>query len=189
MLGSWRHLTARLVDVVSAKPLEPAERERVMRLLQPSEIAMFFGQDVADQRHGLDSATHVEDRTQDRPDLIRAALLHDVGKRHAGLGPFSRILASLVIRSGLPRTSRIAAYENHGPLGAADLERIGAEPAVVAFAARHHSERPDEFGSDEWRLLCEADRARIRRRDRNPRYSGSDKPIAGMEEPGSGRTP
>lgn len=172
MPGSWTHLAARFFDVVGSAALDPSEAERVRGWLREGEEAMFFGQATADQRHGYTAAARVERRAPDRLDLIRAALLHDVGKRHAGLGALGRVAASVLIRLGGPLTPRMRAYRDHGPHGAEDLRAVGAEPLVVAFAEAHHGARPERFDPGEWALLQEADAARVPRSRTRDGYPG-----------------
>lgn len=162
MPGTWNHLALRLVDVVMSRPLDRSERAAVRAWLErPSEETGFFAQTDADQRHGYASALHIVAHAPDRPDLIRAALLHDVGKRHAGLGPVARSGASIAIRLGWPLPPRWRLYRDHGALSAAEL--AGAEEVVVEFARHHHGNRPDTIPRSDWDLLLQADAARVSR--------------------------
>src|SRR5690606_36104872 len=111
----------------------------------------FFSQHPADQRHGLSSAEYVTRHAPDRPDLRRAALLHDVGKRHAGLGVIERVLASLALRLRIPVRGRWALYRDHGRIAAAELT---SEPELVRrFALHHHGEAPAEISPADWDIL------------------------------------
>ncbi len=166
-MARWLHLVGRFFDVVFAYPLDDDERRRVSELLRPGpEFEAFMAQPVADQRHGLEAAETVAAAAPDRLDLQRAALLHDVGKRHSGLGVVGRVLATVAAGLGGPWTRRQQRYRDHGALGAAELEAWGAEPIVVAYARHHHGTRPDEVAPGDWALLERADRARIPRRRR-----------------------
>ena len=183
MPGSWAHLAARFFDVVSAAPLTSVEQAQVDRYLRPPEADSYRAQTAADQRHGLESALHVESRRPDRPDLVRAALLHDIGKHTARLGPLSRTLASIAIRLGASVGGRWGAYRDHGPIGAELLESLGAEELVVVFARHHHSARPTQIPVDEWELLVDADHARIRRSRGRIGYAGRHRRVG--REPSS----
>ena len=153
------HLAARLLDVASSRRLSPSEQDEVARHLHsPAERDLFWDQPRADQRHALASARSVLAACPDRSDMVRAALLHDIGKRHSRLGPAGRSWA--VVRGALNRPSeRATAYLEHGRLGGAELARVGAEPLVVAYARHHHGSRPEQISQEDWAVLQAADRA------------------------------
>ncbi len=92
-----------------------------------------------------------------RRDLVRAALLHDIGKRQAGLGALGRSLASAHSKLGGVAKGKWRSYMEHGPAGAVELDILGAEPIVVDFARHHHGERPDSISGEDWTLLQAAD--------------------------------
>ena len=166
------HLAARFFDVLAARALTPGEQAEVAALLaNDAERSMFWGQSRADHRHGWSAARIVRSARPDRGDLVRAALLHDVGKRHARLGPVGRSLATMQGRLGSSLPSRSARYRDHGRIAARELEQSGAEPLVVAFARHHHNSRPAEIAQDDWDLLQAADRA-VLGTGRRPRRTG-----------------
>jgi putative nucleotidyltransferase with HDIG domain len=152
-----RHLLRRFFEVLTARPLSPREQTEAASLLQDPERDIFWRQPAADQRHGLEAARRVLSVAPGRRDLARAALLHDVGKRHAGLGVIGRSLASGLELLHLPAPGRLDAYLRHGPIGAEELRSAGAEDLVVAFTEHHHGERPADIPEDHWALLLEAD--------------------------------
>jgi hypothetical protein len=154
--GSLGHLTRRFFDVLLATPLDAAERAAVEGWLDPGQTWLFFSQPDADQRHGLHAGLIVLDGGAD-PETIRAALLHDVGKRHARLGVIGRSLASISIRLGLPLSRRWRLYRDHGATAAWELEALGCDGIVVDFARHHHDRRPDTIPSPTWDLLQLAD--------------------------------
>lgn len=86
-----------------------------------------------------------------------AALVHDIGKRHAGLGVMGRSLVSALSKLGLPTGRRGQEYLSHGELGAVELEAAGIGGIAVDFARHHHGTRPDSIDSVTWRLLQQAD--------------------------------
>jgi predicted HD phosphohydrolase len=89
-LGTWPHLIRRFFFVLAAGPLTDEERLEVESWLdRPGEVELYWQQPVADQRHGMEAARRIAAVRSDRRDLVRAALLHDVGKRWSNLAPLS----------------------------------------------------------------------------------------------------
>lgn len=191
MPGGWGHLAARFFDVLLARPLTTEERREVTEMLD-RQVARdaFFDQPVADQRHGYEAAVFVRSRKPDRPDLVRAALLHDIAKRHSRLGPVGRVWTSVCIRLGLPLTARMRLYRDHGTLAAAEL--ADEDRTVTEFTRHHHGQRPEWFDADDWELLVAADRPVLsppglgslirRRRSTTMDRSMSGQPTAGQSE-------
>jgi hypothetical protein len=151
------HLIRRFFGSLVSRPLGPREQDDAGRLLRPAEAALFWSQQSLDQRHGLECARRAAEAAPGRTDLSRAALLHDVGKRHAGLGVVARMLATGLGLLHLPARGRLEIYLDHGPRGAADLEAAGSDPLTVAFARHHHTGRPDLIPIDDWDVLQRAD--------------------------------
>ena len=137
--------------------LKAGEILEIQGWLSAVENEAYFTQPSYDQRHGLESARYVGALRPTRRDLIRAALLHDIGKRRAGLGFIRRSLASAYTKlGGVPR-GKWRSYLDHGPTAATELETLGAEPIVVDFARHHHGKRPDSISEADWAVLQEAD--------------------------------
>ena len=157
MPGSLSHLIRRFFDVASARPLQPSEKDAVASWLSPALAEIFFDQPREDQRHGYHAALVVIARGNRAEDVIEAALLHDVGKRHAGLRLIGRSAASLMIKLGLPVPVRVSAYNDHGLTGARELAAAGASRLTVDFAAHHHGARPASIDESVWEVLQAAD--------------------------------
>ena len=158
-LGSWAHLIGRFFQVVAADPLTDDECGEVeMWLNGKGESAAYWEQPVADQRHGLDTARLIATLRPGRRDLVRAGLLHDIGKRHSNLGAAGRSLASLSAKLRLPVRGSWGQYLDHGALGAEELTRLGSGELAIEFARHHHQHRPTTISEDDWDLLQSADR-------------------------------
>lgn len=162
MPGGWIHLAGRFFSAMGSAPLDEREHRTISGWLEASELTLFLEQPAIDQRHGLESAQFVAARTQDQQ-LIRAAALHDIGKRHAHLGVFGRVLASISIKLRLPVRGRFAAYRDHGWVGSGELERAGSPEVAVLYTRHHHGARPSGIDEDAWHLLAQADGASERR--------------------------
>ena len=158
MPGAPSHLIRRFLEVASARPLSPGERAAVGSWLTPALGDIFFSQQPADQRHGYHAGASVAAAGHRAPDVVTAALMHDVGKRHAGFGVAGRSIASVMILLSLPLSERMVIYRDHGIVAARELARAGAPPLVVDFALHHHGRRPATIAEDVWAALKAADK-------------------------------
>ena len=158
-MGHLLHLARRFLGGLRPRRLAPAEQAEAAALLRPGEARLFWGQPPGDQRHALAGARAVLARAPGRPDLARAALLHDVGKAAARLGVPGRVLATSLSLLRLPAPGRLADYLAHPARGADALQAAGADPLVVAYARHHHCRRPPDIPTGDWELLARADRA------------------------------
>lgn len=140
-----------------ARPLSPKEQDEVAAWLRPEEAPIFWAQQRADQRHGLATARKLAASAPADLELIRAGLLHDVGKSGVRISALGRSLATLADLAGLSLPERYRKYRDHGLIGAAALSKLGAEPLVVAFASLHPGSPPPGMDAARWQLLLEAD--------------------------------
>lgn len=145
-----RHLVVRFFR--SLRPITPAAAdERWARgYLTDAEWELFATQPVVDRAHGLGGARMVAADLGDDRDAIEAALVHDVAKRHAGLGVFGRSVATAagwLLRSGDARRrwaespgrrGRIGSYLRHDEVGAAEIATAGGSALAVRWARAHH---------------------------------------------------
>jgi hypothetical protein len=157
VIRRFAHLATRFLGFLRARPLTPAEQANVAHHLAPMLGELFWSQQPQDQRHALECLRHVVTARPGRLDLARAALLHDVGKRHARLGVLGRSTATLLESLHFPTPGRFGVYLRHDALGAADLEAAGADRLSIAFAASHRGRRPPEIDPDDWTVLRAAD--------------------------------
>jgi hypothetical protein len=162
-MASLPHLVRRFFGTMRQRHLSPAEQAEVAHWLSGPGLALFWAQAPSDRRHGLDCARRVIAAAPGRADLVRAALLHDVGKRRTGLGIIGRSLASGLQMFHLPVRGRLASYMAHGPAGAEEVEALGLEPVVAAYTRHHHQGRPPAIPADDWAVLSAADEGQSRR--------------------------
>lgn len=136
-----------------------AQEQRFITTVLPDSLAqLFFAQPAMDQVHSIAVATAVAQEAPGRIDLVRAALLHDVGKATTGLGVVGRSVASLLAILHLPTPGRLGRYLDHGPRGADALAAAGEAGIVVAFARHHRSSQPPpEVSAADWAALRAAD--------------------------------
>lgn len=123
-----------------------------------SELAViFFQQADADQRHGYEAGQFVSSFSPGKTELVMAAVLHDIGKRHSGLGVIGRSVASILILLRIPLPAKMRLYRDHGDIGASELELLGAPTVVADFTRHHHGSPPSGFDLEAWKLLQDAD--------------------------------
>ena len=157
LLARTAHLVRRFWGFVTARPLSPAEQMEVARLLDGSTLRLFYLQQAADQRHAFTVAERVRPGIKDRSAVLKAALLHDVGKTEVRLGAIGRSAATVLDAMGVRLPARFARYRRHGAIGAELLEKAGCDPLTVAFARGHPGPVSDGVDPETWEALAEAD--------------------------------
>lgn len=147
------------ISALTAK-VEPEERKLVNRYLDKSEQQLFYRMSVVDQRHALDVCFLVMEALAGRDDyaehnvVIKAALLHDVGKLAGELTLFDRsliVILELLLpqkmadwacegRGSFIANCRHALYValHHAERGAEDLLKIGTPREIVELVKGHH---------------------------------------------------
>ncbi len=133
------------------------------RVLPPHLYPLFCEMQPEDRRHGLVVLSLLEaDGVADLP-LLQAALLHDVGKAHAGVGLAHRVLRVLLAWrfprvwgwfAGWPTGWRRPFWvvANHPERGALWVETHGGDPDLVDLIRHHEATAPDEWAGTE--LAC-----------------------------------
>jgi len=132
--------------------------------LDPSQRDLFREMSPIDQRHCLDVFNNLLQQGHSDPDLLRAALLHDVGKRGMHLwhrvtgvllGAFwPTLLEKLAVNRPQSWLYGLYIYRYHADLSAELAERSGCSPSIVELIRRHHT--PSE--NEQAKTLWEADR-------------------------------
>ena len=137
----------------SVFPHIPAnERQLVTRVLPPELTHLFFNMSRADQLHSLRVLQDLMQDGQDDPDLLAAALLHDVGKSLHPLNPLQRAYVVLanrlapgwVIRMGQAEDGRglrksLSTSIHHPRWGAELVSQHGGSERLVRLI-RYHQE-------------------------------------------------
>lgn len=129
----------------------PADTALAAELLPPPLAALFGRMAPGEQVHCLRVLRILKEAGQTQPDLLQAALLHDVGKSLAPINIFERVLAVLARRLCPRRYALWAQAEPRGwrkafvtavqhPGWGADLAaRAGAPTRVVNLIRRHQA--------------------------------------------------
>ncbi len=151
-------------QALTARRLSSQEREQVASLLAPSQQALFGRMNAGDQRHSLHVMQSLLAEKRTGPDLLAAALLHDVGKSFHPLRLWERPVVVL-IRHYRPEaavywgrqpgkkywgwTRPFVIYEQHADWGAKMAEDAGCSPLTVWLIRWHHSSLEDLSGGEQ----------------------------------------
>lgn len=152
----------RVKQVLSAiwAKITPQDETFVAKHLNQSECKLFWQMSLPDQRHSLNVAYTVleladELAESDQPVLIKAALLHDVGRKQGDVSTPDKIIAVISRavfgrkvtqkwgrqgRGSFFHNLRHAFYvsANHPEIGAELLRSAGTEEQVVNLVRFHH---------------------------------------------------
>ena len=116
------------------------------RLLPKEEHTLYLKMDVRDRDH---ACTVTKTLLADYPDasceLLRAALLHDVGKTRVAYNPLSRIVAALYTPWDIPAQPHLSGVRglwqikrHHHRYGAQMIRLAGGSERVAEIVAKHH---------------------------------------------------
>ncbi len=132
---------------------KPVETEALLPHLSPTQIVLFRRMQRSEQSHAFQVLNLLKAAGQTDPDLLSAALLHDVGKVLFPISLFERVVIVLGKRflpqqakdwsEGTPeRFRRPFVVAAHHPEWGADLaEQACASPRTVELI-RHHQDEP-----------------------------------------------
>jgi HD domain len=149
--------------------LNPAKRitsESLSHHLTPAQISLFRQIQPSEQVHAYQIFMHLINAGQTNPDLMAAALLHDVGKIRYPLSIFDRVLTVLGKRifrdaskrwaAGTPHGLRMpfVVAERHAEWGAALASQAGATSRTVELIRHHHDLHLPDPGSQTRLLLA-----------------------------------
>ena len=143
------------------RSLREGDQKVVNTILFPEEQHLFHKLPAADQNHSLRVFRSLQIQGEDDPDLLKAALLHDLGKTRYPLRRWERVFA--VLAAGLfPR--RVQVWGDGKPTGlrrplviikqhpqwGADLAQLaGSSPRTVWFIRNHEKDLPEGSPTDE----------------------------------------
>lgn len=146
---------------LAAGPLPAAAHDEIAGLLSEPERGLFARYCLADQWHALRILHMLRDAGYNHPDLLAAALLHDVGKTRYPLSVWDRTV--IVVGQALfgRRTERWGNAEptgwrrpfvvraQHPAWGAEMAAAVGSRPGVVALIRRHQDKVAHEAGEED----------------------------------------
>lgn len=134
--------------------------------LSEGELSLFQRMSRADQRHAVAVWQALRAAGERDPWLLRAALLHDVGKAESGLGLWHRVAFVLLSALWPGLLARLAkggggwregfrVLQHHAERGAQLACDAGASPLVVALIRNHHATGKGESDPEvAWRMAA-----------------------------------
>jgi hypothetical protein len=134
---------------VTSQALSPAALADIRTVLSDEEFALFLRYDLTDQQHCYRVMCALRDQGADDPDLLAAALLHDIGKSVVTLSSLDRVVGTLAERGWRGSLARwgneppegwrrpFAVRVQHAAWGAQLAKGAGSNPTVVALIGHH----------------------------------------------------
>jgi hypothetical protein len=148
MTASWRRV--RQFGRALTSRVRPQEQALVASLLPEAAARLFARMPRSDQRHSLDVLYALQEHGESAPQLLAAALLHDVAKGE-GVHIWHRVLSVLLRALGPDWLNRVASPDpdswrhplwlqlRHPQRGAELAAAAGCAPATVELI-RHHQQ-------------------------------------------------
>ena len=132
--------------------VHPQDQRFLEKYLSDKEISLFYQLRIAEQRHCLNIAYDCLKIKKNNPTLIKAALLHDIGKVGSNLTLINKALVVLSIKFRIPKkmlptflTKALYYKENHPEIGGTLLRKIGTEKDVILLSRYHHLDSSSEL--------------------------------------------
>ena len=144
---------------------DPEALARAEELLSTALFDLFTQLQLSEQAHALRIFERLQKQGFSQPDLLAAALLHDVGKALYPLRPWERTVGVLAKRffpnrirkwgQGKPGGFRsgIVVAEQHARWGAEMAQSAGATELVVRLIASHQDQTATKLSEEERVLL------------------------------------
>lgn len=144
-------LRYRLMQFWWAVTARPVADKVVGAWLNSAELTLFRQYSPNDQQHAVRVVRHLQSINVTHPSLIKAALIHDIGKTKVTLSVWDRcfiVLASLLMplraKQWGTEESRLDSWrkpfivrEQHARWGAGMASAAGCDPITVDLIARH----------------------------------------------------
>lgn len=168
-MTSWITRGRQFWSALTAKPTA-ADLAEARGILTPTQYALFTRLQPSEKVHAVRVMRKVRESSED-PDLLTAALLHDIGKIIQPLSLWERVLVALAPRSRTRRTGEtlqdeptgsaargwtraLVVADKHASWGAQLAHKAGAPRTVIQLIRRHADPPLDEPHSRDDELLA-----------------------------------
>lgn len=148
-------------QAVTAPELDETELAEVYAVLSLAQGELFLRFDRSEQRHSYAVMHTLQTAAHTQPDLLQAALLHDVGKTRAPLSVWGKSLV-VVAQKVVPGKTAVwgehdlqgwkrpfVVKAQHPEWGAQMAEAVGSSALVVALIRRHQDDLAETSASSE----------------------------------------
>ena len=141
-------------------------RQEIAVILSPAERALFYRFQESDQWHAYRVYNTLKEAGQSQPDLLAAALLHDVGKTKVNLSVWDRIL---IVVTEFLKPGRVKIWGQgdlrswkrpfvvrlrHAHWGAEMTRSAGSSPLTIGLIRHHQDPLPQDPKSIEDEMRC-----------------------------------
>jgi putative nucleotidyltransferase with HDIG domain len=146
--------------------LDAAELAAARKILTPAQMDLFLQMSPGEQSHSLEVLRRLDAQGERHPDLLTAALLHDVGKTRLPLRLWERawiVLAGRFFRREAPSQALekqpwwqkpLAVAEQHPVWGAEMAQAAGCSARAVSLIRRHQEKMTLNLQAEEDLLLA-----------------------------------
>ena len=157
---------------ITAEPLPESLRQEIDNSLSSTERELFYRFQENDQWHAYRVYDSLKEAGQSQPDLLTAALLHDVGKTKVNLSVWDRtfIVVTELLKPGKARSwgqgdlqswkRPFVVRYNHAQWGAEMAQSAGSSDLSIDLIRRHQDPLPEilqSFADELLRILQWAD--------------------------------
>lgn len=147
----WYLNAARRTLLAAVPSLADPDDAYAASLLSEAELALFLRLSAPEREHAVAVARCVSSRQPAvRAEVLRAALLHDVGKLGASNSALWRVVAHLLPEPSIPSEPRLSglagtrqARRHHAEYGRQLIIAAGGGPEVARLVLRHHEPSGD----------------------------------------------